>query len=118
MHDVVAGSLSVEKLLSGRRRGRRKAPKVAVASRVQFDEQASSHSTLLEVVAQDVPGLLRSLSLAFAAHGLSIEVALIDTEGETAIDVFYLTHDGAKLDKKQQKALKAALLEAMEQNAR
>ena len=118
IHDVIAGTLSVEKLLSGRRRGRRKTPKVAVTPGVQFDETASSHSTLLEVVAHDVPGLLRTLSLTFADLGHNIEVALIDTEGETAIDVFYLTHNGESLDKKQQKALKAALLEAMEQNAR
>ena len=117
VYDVMSGVTSVEKLLSGRRRGRRKAPKVVVTPRLQFDEQASSHSTLLEVVAQDVPGLLRALSLTIAAHGHNIEVALIDTEGETAIDVFYLTHDGAKLEKKQQRALKSALLEAMEENA-
>jgi [protein-PII] uridylyltransferase len=117
VHDVMTGTMSVEKLLSGRRRGRRKAPKLEVTPRVQFDDQVSSHSTLLEVVAQDVPGVLRALSLTIAAQGHNIEVALIDTEGETAIDVFYLTHDGAKLEKKQQKALKAALLEAMEQNA-
>ena len=117
VHEVMAGTLSVEKLLSGRRRGRRKAPKIEVTPRLQFDEQASSHSTLLEVVAQDVPGLLRSLSLTIAAHGHNIEVALVDTEGETAIDVFYLTHKGSKLEKRQQRALKMALLEAMEQNA-
>jgi [protein-PII] uridylyltransferase len=117
VHDIMSGTTSVEKFLSGRRRSRRKAPKVVVTPRLEFDEQASSHSTLLEVVAQDVPGLLRALSLTIAAHGHNIEVALIDTEGETAIDVFYLTHAGAKLEKKQQRVLKAALLEAMEQNA-
>lgn len=118
VHDVMSGAISVEKLLSGRRRARRKAPKIVVTPRFTFDDEASSHSTLLEVVAQDVPGLLRVLSLTIAANGLNIEVALIDTEGETAIDVFYLTHNGAKLEKKQQRALRTALLEAMEENAR
>ncbi len=117
VHDVMTGVVPLEKLLSGRRRGRRKTPKVIVETRVEFDDVASSHSTLLEVIAQDVPGLLRALSLTIAAHGHNVEVALIDTEGETAIDVFYLTHEGAKLEKKQQKALRAALLEAMEENA-
>jgi [protein-PII] uridylyltransferase len=93
-------------------------PKVVVETRVEFDDVASSHSTLLEVIAQDIPGLLRALSLTIAAHQHNIEVALIDTEGETAIDVFYLTHAGAKLEKKQQKALRAVLLEALEENAR
>jgi [protein-PII] uridylyltransferase len=118
VYEVMSGSVSVEKLLSGRRRGRRKTPKVEVTPRLQFDDDVSSHSTLLEVIAQDVPGLLRVLSLAIAAQGHNIEVALIDTEGETAIDVFYLTHDGEKLEKKQQRALKTAMLDAMEENAR
>lgn len=118
VHDVMTGAVEVEKLLSGRRRGRRRAPKVIVETKVEFDDVASSHSTLVEVIAQDVPGLLRALSLTIAAHGHNIEVALIDTEGETAIDVFYLTHEGAKLEKRQQRALKTALIEAMEQNAR
>jgi [protein-PII] uridylyltransferase len=118
VHDVMTGSVSVEKLLSGRKRGRRRTPKVVVETRVEFDDEASSHSTLLEVVTQDVPGLLRALSLTLAGFGCNIEVALIDTEGEMAIDVFYLTKDGAKLEKDEQKALGRALIEAMEENAR
>ncbi|MCU1320033.1 MAG: UTP-GlnB uridylyltransferase, GlnD [Edaphobacter sp.] len=118
VHDVMTEAVSVEKLLSGRRRGRRKAPKVVVEPRVEFDDEASSHSTLLEVVAQDVPGLLRALSLTLAGQGCNIEVALVDTEGEMAIDVFYLTRDGAKLEKHEERVLRKALLQAMEENAR
>jgi [protein-PII] uridylyltransferase len=113
VHDAMAGKQAVEKLLSGRRRGRRKAPKVVVEARVDFDDEVSSHSTLLQVVAQDVPGLLRAISLTLAEQGCNIEVALVDTEGETAIDVFYITRDGAKLDASEQKELKKALLVAM-----
>ncbi|WP_263365982.1 [protein-PII] uridylyltransferase [Edaphobacter bradus] len=118
VHDVMTGVLPVEKLLTGRRRGRRKAPLVVVDTRIEFDDEASSHSTLLEVVAQDTPGLLRALSLAIAGQECNIEVALIDTEGETAIDVFYLTHDEAKLEKAEQKRLREALLAGVEENAR
>jgi [protein-PII] uridylyltransferase len=118
VHEVMVGATTVDKLLSGRRRGQLNAPKVAVKSRVDFDDEASSQSTLLQVVAQDVPGLLRAVSLALAGRGCNIEVALVDTEGETAIDVFYVTKDGAKLDTAEEKALKRDLLEAMEANAR
>ena len=117
VHDVMTGEVSLEKLLSGRRRGRRKAPLLEVATRVEFDDEASSHSTLLEVVAQDTTGLLRALSLTLAAEGCNIEVALVDTEGETAIDVFYLTRDGAKLDKQEERSLRRALVQAIEENA-
>jgi [protein-PII] uridylyltransferase len=118
VHDVMAGVLPVEKLLSGRRRGRNKAPKVIVETRIEFDDEASSHSTLVQVVAQDIPGLLRALSLAIASEQCNIEVALIDTEGETAIDVFYLTRNEAKLEKPEQERLRKAMLQAMEENAR
>jgi [protein-PII] uridylyltransferase len=117
VHDVLSGAVTLEKLLSGRRRGRRKAPLVEVETRVEFDDEASSHSTLLEVVTQDTTGLLRALSLTLAARGCNIEVALVDTEGETAIDVFYLTRNGGKLDKDEERVLRRALVLAIEENA-
>jgi [protein-PII] uridylyltransferase len=113
----MAGKTAVEKLLAGRRRGRREAPKVVVNTRVDFDDEASSHSTLMQVVTQDRPGLLRAVSQALAGLGCNIEVALVDTEGETAIDVFYVTRNGAKLDGDQQRELKRDLLRAIEANA-
>ncbi|MDQ2834488.1 MAG: [protein-PII] uridylyltransferase [Acidobacteriota bacterium] len=118
VHDVIAGAVSLEKLLSGRRRGRRKAPLMTVETRVEFDDGASSHSTLVEVVAQDTTGLLYALSVALAKMQCNIEVALVDTEGETAIDVFYLTRNGAKLDRDAERELREALLGALEENAR
>jgi [protein-PII] uridylyltransferase len=117
LHDVMAGKMAVEKLLTGRRRGRKKAPKVIVETRVDFDDEASTHSTLLQVVAQDKSGLLRAVSLALAQQECNIEVALVDTEGETAIDVFYITRNGAKLDRDLCRKLKIRLIEGIETNA-
>lgn len=117
VHDVMAGKIPVEKLLAARRRGRRKAPLTEVETRIDFDDEASSHSTLLQIVAQDMPGLLRAVSQTIAAMGCNIEVALIDTEGETAIDVFYVTRAAMKLDVEQQTVLRDELLKAIAANA-
>ena len=118
VRDLVAGRSSVEKLLSGRRRAKRRPPRFAVETKIEFDETASSHSTLLQVIAQDIPGLLRAISATLSERGYNVEVALVDTEGETAIDVFYLTTGGKRLTAPQEEELSTALLEAIEANAR
>jgi [protein-PII] uridylyltransferase len=118
VRDLVAGRTSIEKLLSGRRRARRKPPRVVAETKVEFDAMASSHSTLLQVIAQDVPGLLRVVSATLSQLGYNVEVALVDTEGETAIDVFYLTSEGRRLIPSQEEELRRRLLAAIAENAK
>ncbi len=108
--DVLKGTQELEKLLNGRTHAETSSqPKIEVTTRVRFDSQSSSHSTLLELIAQDRPGLLFDVSSVLADRGCNIEVALIDTEGQRAIDVFYLTCQGAKLDSLTQEAVGNAL---------
>ncbi|HEY6943812.1 MAG TPA: [protein-PII] uridylyltransferase [Candidatus Acidoferrum sp.] len=110
LKDVLNGKEALEPLLKGRERALRgRAPKVTVETKISFDDSSSAHCTLLEIVTQDHPGLLYEMSSALARLGCNIEVALIDTEGHKAIDVFYLTAQGKKLTAQKQELLREVL---------
>jgi [protein-PII] uridylyltransferase len=112
---ITATKNQIEQLLANRRQNTRNSSvKVEVPTRLEFDSESSTHSTLLQVVAQDTPGLLRQIALVLHANDCNIEVALIDTEGETAIDVFYLTQYTAKLPPPLQESLAHDLKSALE----
>lgn len=114
VRDVVSKKVLVDKLLQSRSHSNRRGHvRVPVETRIEFDNESSTHSTLLQVVAQDTPGLLRAIVLDFARHACNIEVALVDTEGEMAIDVFYLTVQNEKLDHSTQQLLKQSLRQSL-----
>jgi [protein-PII] uridylyltransferase len=108
---VLAGKSDLDKMLRDRQRSEKVSRiKVVVETRVDFDDECSSTSTLLQVIAQDRPRLLHRVSSCLSQQRCNIEIALIDTEGQMAIDTFYLTSEGKKLSPELRKKVSKALL--------
>jgi [protein-PII] uridylyltransferase len=111
--EAVSGEINVIELMETKFKPGGQSPKVKIETGVQIDNQCSQHSTLIEIIAQDRPGLLYDISSTMAELGCNIEVAIIDTQGQTATDVFHVTCAGTKLDLRHQEKMRAALLEQL-----
>jgi [protein-PII] uridylyltransferase len=111
---VLAGEADLDRMLRDRQRGEKHLKaKVVVETRIDFDDECSSTTTLLQVIAQDRPRLLHRVSSCLSRQQCNIEIALIDTEGQMAIDTFYLTSEGKKLAVGLQKKVEKALLDEL-----
>ncbi|NOZ10979.1 MAG: [protein-PII] uridylyltransferase [Gammaproteobacteria bacterium] len=62
-----------------------------IPTRTQFSESANGLTTVLEVVAQDRPGLLHQVALALLSCKLRVQTAKVSTYGERAEDIFFIT---------------------------
>jgi len=109
---VVLGAEDVKVLLKRRRQPPRQGHAARLAPIVRFNNEVSGVATLVEFVGEDRPGLLYDLAAAFSEAGCDIELVLIDTEAQKAIDVFYVTRAGAKLAGALEEQLKWSLTQA------
>lgn len=89
--------------------------KPAIPPSVSFDDDASSTATLVEVVAEDRPGLLYALASAVSSAGADVQLVLVNTRAHKAVDVFYVTSEGRKLAPEQKTRLERLLLQAIRQ---
>jgi [protein-PII] uridylyltransferase len=111
---VIKGEADVARMLCDRLKSEKaNTAKVKVATQIEFDDSCSAHSTLVQVLTQDRPGLLYRMCSLVSKHECNIEIALIETEGQMAIDVLYLTSNGTKLSAERQTALGKALREEL-----
>ncbi|MFI2434979.1 [protein-PII] uridylyltransferase [Streptomyces sp. NPDC018693] len=82
----IAGRLAERDAAYPRRRGW-----VAPPARVTVASAASHHATVIEVRAQDAPGLLFRIGRALEDAGVRVRSAHVSTLGANAVDAFYVT---------------------------
>jgi [protein-PII] uridylyltransferase len=116
LREVVSGAADVTSLL--------KSKEASVLARrtlgrrtpvVHFDTGHSQRYTVLELVADDAPGLLYRVSRVISNRGIDVDLVLITTEGQKAIDVFHITRGGSKLSDDEETLLKADLERMLEE---
>ena len=119
LRDAVAGQTDVRAMLKNKERSVlfRRAPMVRRTPVIYVDNAHSQRYTVLELVADDAPGLLHRVSRIISEHGVDVDLVLISTEGQKAIDVFHITRGGAKLTEDAEAALKADLERMLKESA-
>jgi [protein-PII] uridylyltransferase len=96
LSDVVAGRADISAMLRAQRASAASAvPHTSPV--VYFDNESSPRYTILELVADDAPGLLHRISRIISERGCAVDLVLISTEGGRAIDVFHLRKGESKL---------------------
>ena len=97
---VIAGQVDVAERLRAREESvlyRRRSGVTPTVPVIHADNQSSRRYTILDLVADNALGLLHRVSRAISRHGCDVDLVLISTEGQKAIDVFHITRGGAKL---------------------
>jgi [protein-PII] uridylyltransferase len=82
----IAGRLAERDAAYPRRRGW-----VAPPPRVTVAPAASHHATVIDVRAQDAPGLLYRIGMALEKAGVRVRSMHVSTLGSNAVDAFYVT---------------------------
>lgn len=91
LRQTIEGTRDIAKELAARQPSYlSKARDFSVAPQVFIENEQSNTYTIIEVIAQDRPGLLHTICHVFQSQGLNIGSAHISTYGEQAVDVFYI----------------------------
>jgi [protein-PII] uridylyltransferase len=90
LESIVSGTLDIHAALEkhAAKWKRKKQMSIPIAFRVDFHNDISPDVTIVDVFAQDEPGLLFRMTKALSEEGLTIHRARISTEAQRAIDSF------------------------------
>jgi [protein-PII] uridylyltransferase len=117
LEQVLLGKQSVEALFAARQDSSAPAPRnlSGVPTQVEIDNTTADRATIVEVFADDRPGLLYSIARTLFELELSIRSAKISTSLDQVADVFYVTdRGGAKIvDEARLDSIRKKLLEAI-----
>jgi [protein-PII] uridylyltransferase len=110
---VYSGQLALEARLERKARDYR--PSSPATPDVRVLQDASDHSTVIEVRTRDALGLLYAVTAGLSDLDLDIHVAKIDTLGERVVDVFYVrTARKTKLSDEQAAEVERAIVHRLE----
>ncbi|HMI96159.1 MAG TPA: [protein-PII] uridylyltransferase [Micropepsaceae bacterium] len=115
---TLTGEIKPRAVLAKRAPGRRAAA-FKTPPRVNFDNEASTVSTVIEVESLDRVGLLYEITRTLFEAGMSISSAIVATYGELAVDTFYVRDVfGHKVTHPERLAsIEARLMKALEGKA-
>lgn len=90
LKEAIVGKIKVPELVLKKRGLFKPRSRVEILPEVKADQESSESYTILEVQAQDQPGLLYKITRKIFDQGLDIHFAKISTRSEKVFDVFYL----------------------------
>ena len=91
LSQLLKGETSLQKMLKSRIRYAGVQKKMAMVPRVHVERTAGNPFTVIRVEARDHIGMLYKVSAVFADFGIRIHRAKVSTQGDRAIDVFYVS---------------------------
>lgn len=114
--DTLHNNLEHTKALRHTHRKPRILRNFTVPTRIVFSQQKDKCLTLLEINARDMPGLLSRLGEAMDGLGIRVHNARINTLGEQAQDIFYVTTRNNEMitDESQQAKIREVLEKALQ----
>ena len=99
LDSVFHGSASTEELFvrHEQRWSRRRKPSIKIETEIIFGNDISDEYTVIDIFAQDAVGLLYKIARSLSDLGLDIGIARVSTQGDRAVDSFYVSRKGEKV---------------------